>query len=289
MHAGIQEAWSSWKWIIHCSALKCSNANAFKEPKTIEDRARTNLCFPLLLHNPSAPIVWVEKIETRIARVIHLLLLVLEIYHISEDVSEAHFENARELEEVGLFGNPLVLDLQPVWIPPFQIQHLNLWSVRMNFLENWASAEREHSSSLAGATQALEASTVRLPVTIGARADVRTVKEAISSAVDIMQAMGSSICSLLPRVEETNHLVFSARICDLIGGDNSCSLNIVTGMFLLQNNAVEQHQRGAANGLSMTAMSVFKAIGPAGGGSLFPWAQKRQDAAFLPGQATEAK
>ncbi|KAL5994800.1 hypothetical protein ACLOJK_024857 [Asimina triloba] len=44
-----------------------------------------------------------------------------------------------------------------------------------------------------------------------------------------------------------------------------------------------QHQRGAANGLSMTAMSVFKAIGPAGGGSLFAWAQKRQDAAFLPG------
>ncbi|KAL6001808.1 hypothetical protein ACLOJK_041786 [Asimina triloba] len=77
----------------------------------------------------------------------------------------------------------------------------------MNYLENWASAEREHSSSLAGAIQALEASTVRLPVTIGARADVRTLKEAISSAVDIMQAMGSSICSLLPRVEETNHLV----------------------------------------------------------------------------------
>ena len=30
----------------------------------------------------------------------------------------------------------------------------------------------------------------------------------------------------------------------------------------------EQHQRGAANGISMTAMSVFKAIGPAGGGAV---------------------
>ncbi|TVU50734.1 hypothetical protein EJB05_02121, partial [Eragrostis curvula] len=44
-----------------------------------------------------------------------------------------------------------------------------------------------------------------------------------------------------------------------------------------------QSQRGAANGLSTTAMSFFKAIGPAGAGILFSWAQKRQDAAFLPG------
>ncbi|KAL6013263.1 hypothetical protein ACLOJK_003755 [Asimina triloba] len=114
------------------------------------------------------------------------------------NVSEAHFKIARELKELGLFGNPLVLDLQPDWIPPFQIQHLNLRSVRMNYLENWASAEREHSSSLAGAIQALEATTVRLPVTIGARADVRTVMEAISSAVDIMQAIEVLFSSLPP-------------------------------------------------------------------------------------------
>lgn len=30
----------------------------------------------------------------------------------------------------------------------------------------------------------------------------------------------------------------------------------------------DQHQRGAANGLAMTAMSLFKAAGPAGGGAL---------------------
>ncbi|TVT99581.1 hypothetical protein EJB05_55009, partial [Eragrostis curvula] len=67
---------------------------------------------------------------------------------------------------------------------------------------------------------------------------------------------------------------------------------ILTGTSLLQNYAVAiiakksqqpQSQRGAANGLSTTAMSFFKAIGPAGAGILFSWAQKRQDAAFLPG------
>ncbi|CAN1780318.1 Protein ZINC INDUCED FACILITATOR-LIKE 1 [Linum perenne] len=61
------------------------------------------------------------------------------------------------------------------------------------------------------------------------------------------------------------------------------SVSIVTGLFILQNNAVDQNQRGVANGISMTAMSLFKAAGPAGGGSLFSWAETRQEAGFLPG------
>ncbi|XP_031495126.1 protein ZINC INDUCED FACILITATOR 1-like isoform X2 [Nymphaea colorata] len=52
---------------------------------------------------------------------------------------------------------------------------------------------------------------------------------------------------------------------------------------LLKNILSPQHQRGAANGIAMTGMSFFKAIGPAGGGSLFAWAQKRQNSSFLPG------
>ncbi|XP_057828134.1 protein ZINC INDUCED FACILITATOR-LIKE 1 isoform X2 [Cryptomeria japonica] len=61
------------------------------------------------------------------------------------------------------------------------------------------------------------------------------------------------------------------------------AISLVTGTFLMLNNAVPQDQRGAANGLAMTAMSLFKTLGPAGGGSLFAWAQKRQNSSFLPG------
>ncbi|XP_057999998.1 protein ZINC INDUCED FACILITATOR-LIKE 1 isoform X4 [Hevea brasiliensis] len=64
---------------------------------------------------------------------------------------------------------------------------------------------------------------------------------------------------------------------------NVLCVSITTGLFLLQNRAVAQKQRGAANGISMSAMSFFKAVGPASGGSIFSWAQKRQDAFFLPG------
>ncbi|KDO57491.1 hypothetical protein CISIN_1g044444mg [Citrus sinensis] len=45
----------------------------------------------------------------------------------------------------------------------------------------------------------------------------------------------------------------------------------------------DQDQRGAANGIAMAGISVFKAPGPAGGGGLFSWAQKRVNAFFLPG------
>ncbi|KAL0429475.1 UNVERIFIED_CONTAM: putative peptide/nitrate transporter, partial [Sesamum radiatum] len=51
---------------------------------------------------------------------------------------------------------------------------------------------------------------------------------------------------------------------------------------LLKNVFSDQHQRGAANGIAMLFMSLFKAAGPAGGGALFSWAQKRQHADFLP-------
>ncbi|XP_060218276.1 protein ZINC INDUCED FACILITATOR-LIKE 1-like [Lycium barbarum] len=64
---------------------------------------------------------------------------------------------------------------------------------------------------------------------------------------------------------------------------NALCISIVTGMFILQNKAVDQRQRGAANGIATTAMSLFKAVGPAGGGALFSWAQKRLDAPILPG------
>ncbi|XP_071731187.1 protein ZINC INDUCED FACILITATOR-LIKE 1-like [Rutidosis leptorrhynchoides] len=64
---------------------------------------------------------------------------------------------------------------------------------------------------------------------------------------------------------------------------NVLSVSIITSTFMLQNKAVDQHERGAANGIAMTLQSICKAIGPACGGALLSWSQKRQNAAFLPG------
>ncbi|KAG6410566.1 hypothetical protein SASPL_128628 [Salvia splendens] len=64
---------------------------------------------------------------------------------------------------------------------------------------------------------------------------------------------------------------------------NILAISITTGLLVLQNRAVTKERRGAANGISMTAMSLCKAIGPAAGGSLLSYAQGRLDADFLPG------
>uniref|UniRef100_A0A2P2JQ36 Major facilitator superfamily (MFS) profile domain-containing protein n=4 Tax=Rhizophora mucronata TaxID=61149 RepID=A0A2P2JQ36_RHIMU len=64
---------------------------------------------------------------------------------------------------------------------------------------------------------------------------------------------------------------------------NVLGVSIVTGLFILQNKSVDQHQRGAANGIAMTGMSLCKGVAPAVAGAVFSWAQKRRDASFLPG------
>ncbi|CAL9084246.1 unnamed protein product [Musa textilis] len=80
-------------------------------------------------------------------------------------------------------------------------------TVEMGYLEEWSLMEKGHLSSLSEAIKALKASTLRLPIVGGAKADLLGVKDAISSALDIMQTMGSSICSLLSKVEGMCNLV----------------------------------------------------------------------------------
>ncbi|KAF9600745.1 hypothetical protein IFM89_012189 [Coptis chinensis] len=89
-------------------------------------------------------------------------------------------------------------------------QNLKLTSIlkgQMTYFKEWAVLDREYSSSLSGAVEALEASTLRLPVVSGARADIQNVMDAIGSTVSVMQAMAASLCSLLSKVEEVNMLM----------------------------------------------------------------------------------
>ncbi|KAL7245377.1 hypothetical protein ACSBR2_000663 [Camellia fascicularis] len=88
-------------------------------------------------------------------------------------------------------------------------KNLKLYSILKGqtlHLDDWDLIDRDHSISLSGAIEALESSTLRLPVVGGARADIQSVKDAISSAVDVMQVMASSICALLTKVDQVNSL-----------------------------------------------------------------------------------
>ncbi|KAK8366061.1 hypothetical protein V6Z12_A02G097900 [Gossypium hirsutum] len=88
-------------------------------------------------------------------------------------------------------------------------QTLKLISIlkgHMIFLDEWAILDHDYCSSLSGATEALMASMVRLPVVCGARVDVPKLQDAICSAVDLLQATTLSIHSLVSKVAKVNCL-----------------------------------------------------------------------------------
>ncbi|KAK8933820.1 hypothetical protein KSP39_PZI015242 [Platanthera zijinensis] len=69
----------------------------------------------------------------------------------------------------------------------------------LNDIYEWFNFESEYSCSLSRAIEALKACTLHLPVVNGAHAELKDIKDAVGSAIDVMQAMGASVCSLLPK------------------------------------------------------------------------------------------
>lgn len=78
---------------------------------------------------------------------------------------------------------------------------------QLPYLEEWFFQDAEHLSSILGATEALKASILRLPISGKTVADIPNIKDAVRTAVDMMQAMMSSLFSILPKIEEINTLV----------------------------------------------------------------------------------
>ncbi|XP_078433637.1 uncharacterized protein LOC144704915 isoform X2 [Wolffia australiana] len=74
-------------------------------------------------------------------------------------------------------------------------------------LEDWIPLEREHSSSLTGATDALRVITLPLPIVDGAKVDVDGLRYALSSAIDILRSMCSPIRHLQSRLKGVNSVI----------------------------------------------------------------------------------
>ncbi|KAF0926887.1 hypothetical protein E2562_027741 [Oryza meyeriana var. granulata] len=78
---------------------------------------------------------------------------------------------------------------------------------QMVYLEEWSLLENKYANSFSGTVEALNATIVRLPVSDGAMADFHAVKNAVGSAVDVMQTMRNSMSTLLPKLARTDVLV----------------------------------------------------------------------------------
>ncbi|KAK3126188.1 hypothetical protein QOZ80_7AG0552900 [Eleusine coracana subsp. coracana] len=78
---------------------------------------------------------------------------------------------------------------------------------QMTYLEEWSSLERLYANSLSGTDQALNATVVRLPVSDGAVVDVQALKNAVGSALHVMQSITISTSTQLSKLAQANVLV----------------------------------------------------------------------------------
>ncbi|CAD6219229.1 unnamed protein product [Miscanthus lutarioriparius] len=151
------------------------------------------------------------------------------------------------------------VNMKRIMVQHFQ-QELRLYNIlkeQIAYLEQWPTLERQNSISLLGATEALKASTLRLPVTSGAKANAIALKNAVSSAVDVMQVLGSSVCCMLSKVMDSTSLVSELSV---IAGQEKVMLDecrelLATAAKLqvqeasLRTHLVQQRQR--ASGLNL--------------------------------------
>ncbi|KAL8493083.1 hypothetical protein ACS0TY_024341 [Phlomoides rotata] len=108
---------------------------------------------------------------------------------------------------------------------------LKLYSIVVNqamFLDEWASVERDHTNSLTLSIQDLQSSTLRIPLTEGARGDIKSVTAAVCSALDVMKAMDASLSSILLKMQGMNCLV--SELADVAARERAM-LNECTSVF----------------------------------------------------------
>ncbi|KAJ3669845.1 hypothetical protein LUZ60_010169 [Juncus effusus] len=84
---------------------------------------------------------------------------------------------------------------------------LTVFKGQMRYLEQFSLLDKEYYNSLNGLIDSLKSVTLSLPLTGDLKADTQEVKNAIGSAVDVMQTLSRSIYSLLYKVEETKILM----------------------------------------------------------------------------------
>ncbi|XP_073151664.1 AUGMIN subunit 8-like isoform X2 [Henckelia pumila] len=131
---------------------------------------------------------------------------------------------------------------------------------QLTCLDLWALVERDHANSLTLVTQELQAGTIRIPVTGGAKGDIETIKAAVCSAVEVMQAMGSSLCSVLSQMEGMNSLV--SQVTDIAAQERAMldeceSLMSITAAFQVQEYSLRTHISQSRQALGNGESTIF--------------------------------
>ncbi|GFQ05999.1 protein endosperm defective 1 [Phtheirospermum japonicum] len=87
------------------------------------------------------------------------------------------------------------------------------------YLDEWASLEKDYSTSLIDTTNALLSSSARLPVSGNVRVDVGELGEALGSALKMVETIGSHIQRFIPKAEEMDMSV--SELARMAGGESA--------------------------------------------------------------------
>ncbi|XP_075490628.1 AUGMIN subunit 8-like [Primulina tabacum] len=140
---------------------------------------------------------------------------------------------------------------------------LKLYSIldsQLTCLDQWALVERDHANSLTLVIQDLQAGIIRIPVTGGARGDIETIKATVCSVVDVMQATGSSLCSIISQMEGMNSLV--SQVADIAAQERTMldeceSLMSITAAFQVEEYSLRTQIFQSRQALGNGESSIF--------------------------------
>lgn len=116
-----------------------------------------------------------------------------------------------------------------------------LWTIveaQMPYLDEWAAFEMDYSVSLSEAIQALLNASLQVPISGNVRVDIREVGEALSSATKLMDTVALNIESLMPKAEETEHLI--SELARVTGGEKALIEECGDLLSMTYNSQVEE-------------------------------------------------
>lgn len=116
-----------------------------------------------------------------------------------------------------------------------------LWTIveaQMPYLDEWAAFEMDYSVSLSEAIQALLNASLQVPISGNVRVDIREVGEALNSATKLMDTVAFNIESLMPKAEETEHLI--SELARVTGGEKALIEECGDLLSMTYNSQVEE-------------------------------------------------
>lgn len=116
-----------------------------------------------------------------------------------------------------------------------------LWTIveaQMPYLDEWSAFEMDYSVSLSEAIQALLNASLQVPISGNVRVDIREVGEALNSATKLMDTVALNIESLMPKAEETEHLI--SELARVTGGERALIEECGDLLSMTYNSQVEE-------------------------------------------------